>query len=170
MWIFAAAMALMLAPAEWLAMPMPEGFVTVHQQSAQIGSIEERVPKGETVERWTRMITLITLNGDVDPGVYADGFDKGLARGCPGAKSWPRTASRIGAHAAIDGRLDCPRNPDTGKPETLFYRLTGMPGHLHMVQIAFRSLPDAQSVAWAQARIGSATLCAPGSDDPACVR
>lgn len=169
MWIFAAAMALVLQAGEWLAMPMPDGFVS-HAQTAQMGTIDERIPKGETLERWTRMITLISLNGDIDPQVYAREFDKGLVRNCPGAKAWPRTASSMGTHPAIDGRLDCPRNPETGLPETLFYRIVGLPGHIHMVQVAFRSVPDAAGVAWAEARIDGAMLCAPGSADPACKR
>ncbi|MCW3847876.1 hypothetical protein OF829_11550 [Sphingomonas sp. LB-2] len=176
--IFAIAMAL-LAPGataliaqagEWLAMPMPEGFVTAHQQTAQVGSIEERIPQGETVEQWTRMITLITLNTDSPPEAYAAEFDQRLQGGCPGARSAPHTVSRIGTRAAFDGQLDCPRNPATGKPETLFYRVTSAGGRLHMVQVAFRSVPDAQGVAWARERIGSAVLCTPRSTEPACKR
>ena len=168
--IFLVAMALIAQAGEWLAMPMPDGFATGYRQTAQMGSIEERIPKGETVESWTRMITLITLNGDLEPELYAGEFDKRLVGGCPGAKAWPRTKSHMGARPAIDGRLDCPRNPTTGLPETLFYRIAGAPGHIHMVQVAFRSVPDAGGIAWARAQIDGTVLCVPGSNEPACKR
>ena len=170
MLIFALTMALLAQAGEWLAMPMPDGFVTGHKQRAQMGSIEERVPAGETVNNWTRMITLITLNGDLNPEIYAREFDKQMVRGCRGGKAAPRTASRMGEHPAIDGRFDCPLNPATGKPETMFYRLASIPGHVQMVQIAFRSVPDAAGVRWAGERLDTATLCAPDSADPVCKR
>ncbi len=61
MWIFAAAMALMLQAGEWVGLPPVEGFVVGYQQTAGPQSIEERVPRGETVQDWSRMITTLKL-------------------------------------------------------------------------------------------------------------
>jgi len=167
MWIFLAAMAALLAPAERLAMPAVPGFESFTQK-AQSGTIDERVAKGETLDQWTRMITLITLYRNLDPKDYAPSFEAGVLRACPGATARPRTASRIGSHPAIDGRVDCPRNPSTGLPETFLYRVGNDGTQLHMVQVAFRSVPGPADLAWAQARIDSAVLCAPGSHAPGC--
>lgn len=170
MWIFAAAMGLMLQSAPWLAMPMPEGFVTAHQQTAQMGSIEERILKGETVERWTRMVTLLTINLDMPAESYAAQFDQRLMQGCPGARPVKRAAAKIGSETGVDGWLACPRNPATGLPETLRYRVVRADGRLYMAQVAFRSVPDADGVRWADAQINAAMLCVTGSTDALCQR
>ena len=169
MWIFAAAMALIVQADEWLAMPMPDGFVTVHKQSAQRGSIEERVPKGETVDQWTRMITLITLNTGMSSNAYAAAFNERLKQGCPGARS-TELAYRVAGRPALVTRLDCPLNPNTGKPEILFYRVIGANGHLYMEQVAFRYMPGNGEVTWAKERIDSALLCTSRATDPVCKR
>jgi len=168
MLIFLAAMAALLSPGERLAMPMPAGFITAHQQTAGVGSIEERIATGETVEQWTRMITLITLFSEIAIEEYAPGFEAQIRQGCPGATAAPRIAASMGAHPAIDGRLDCPRNPATGLPETFLYRVVNDGTQLHMIQVAFRRVPSAADIAWAQERIDSAVLCSPPSARLAC--
>lgn len=167
MWIFLAAIAALTAPAERLAMPAVPGFESF-TQSAQAGSIDERIPRGETLDAWTRMITLITIHKDIGPQDYAPDFEASVLRACPGAKARPRIASRIGTHPAIDGRVDCPRNPATSLPETFLYRVASDGVQLHMVQVAFRSVPGPADLAWAQARIDSAMLCPPGSRTAGC--
>lgn len=169
MLIFAAAMAL-LAPDAWLAMPMPEGFVTAHQQTAQSGAIEERIARGETVDKWTRMITLMRINADVPVATYLSNFMGTVTRACPGAKAGPQMTVRLGSHSFTEGRLDCPRNPSTGKPETFFYRATNADGAIQMVQVAFRRVPSAIDETWARAQLAGAVLCTTASADPLCQR
>jgi hypothetical protein len=68
----------------------------------------------------------------------------------------------------IAGRLDCPRNPGTGKPETFVYRLYQGNGRLHFLQIAFRHVPTPAEIAWANAQLAAATFCEAGSAVPTC--
>jgi hypothetical protein len=119
MFAFATAMVLALqTPAERLAVPMAEGFVVGHKEIAQSGSIEERVPRGETVQKWSKMITILKINTNVSPASYAANFETVVTRACPGTRA-AREAAPAG-RGAVDGRMDCPRNPSTGQPETFF--------------------------------------------------
>jgi hypothetical protein len=168
MWMLAAAMALIGQTGEWLAMPMPDGFTAAHEQDAPQGRIEERIARGETVERWTRMITIITVKRDMPADNYAAAFEEVVVMACPGARTAKRQATAIGARAAIDGRIDCPLNPKTGLPETFLYRLANAGGQVHMVQVAFRRVPSAADIAWAEQRIAGVVLCAQGSSNALC--
>lgn len=170
MMFFAAAMTLMFQTGDWLAMPMPQDFVTAHQQEAQAGAIEERIAEGETVARWTRMITLIRLNQDYPAANYARAFEESVLRDCKGATATPRVAATIGVHAAIASRIACPLNASTGLPETFLYRVANAGGRLHMVQVAFRRDASDADIAWAEARLDEAMVCTPDSTEALCAR
>jgi len=170
MMFFTVAMALTALAGEWLAMPMPDGFVTAHKQEAQAGAIEERIATGETVQRWTRMITMIRLNQDYPAANYARAFEDSVLRDCKGATATPRIAATIGAHPAIASRIACPLNAATGLPETFLYRVATVGGRLHMVQVAFRRDASPADIAWAEARLDEALLCAPGATEALCSR
>lgn len=166
MLIFAAAMALLAQGDEGLSLPMADGFVTVHHQVAQNGAIEERVPRGETVERWTRMVTLLTLNDSATPEAYLATFTTRIANACPGTKAGPQFKSSLAGRRMIEGRLDCPRNPETARPETFVYRVYQGNGRLYMLQVAFRSVPTDAQIAWARKQLADAVIC--GGAGPAC--
>lgn len=167
---FATAMALaFVAPNDRLVMPMPEGFVVGHRETAQSGSIEERIPRGETVEKWSRMITLLKINTGADAATYAANFEGTVRGACPGLKAM-RIAATLAGHQAMDGRMDCPRNPSTGQPETFFFRALSSGGAIHMVQVAFRHAPSAAEAGWARAQIQGTVFCAAGSREAACAR
>lgn len=165
---FATAMVLAFGVAdERLVMPMPDGFIVAHQQTAQTGTIEERVPQGETVRKWSRMITILKLNSAQSPSSYASSFQATVAGACPGTKA-RYAPTKFAGRDAVDGRMDCPLNPDTGQPETFFYRALTSGTAIHMVQVAFRHVPDAKETGWARAQIQSATFCTAGSRAAAC--
>jgi len=166
MLLFAAAMALLMPGDEQIALPMADGFVTVAHQAAQAGAIEQRVPRGETVQQWTRMVTLLEINSAVPAETYLTDFTTHMAAICPGARSAPRFKSTLAGRRMIEGRLDCPRNTETGQPETFLYRIYQGEGRLHVLQIAFRSVPTDAQIAWARKQLSDATIC--GGAGPAC--
>jgi hypothetical protein len=148
---------------ERIVAPMPAGFVVGYSAAQGAASIEERVPKGETVERWTRMITVQRFGGaPVSARGLLDNIAGSLGKGCPGG-----TTSAI-VEATVDGRryasmrADCPRNPGTGKPETFFSRTVTGADALYSVQYAFRSVPTGAQVAEAEAYLAAVRLC-PGA-------
>jgi hypothetical protein len=154
----------------WLSAPVPDGFTIAWRQSAANGRIEERVPRGESVAAWTRMVTLLRLQAPVPAASFAETFAARMAAGCPGATVVPAGSVRLAGLAAAGGRVDCPRNPESGQAEVLFYRVADAPGALVMAQVAFRHVPDAAEVAWATAQLDAASLCRAGSGDPECGR
>jgi len=150
---------------EKLVWPMADSFATAYQQSTPDGAeIEERVAKGETVEAWSRMLTRITFPGAVDPALFSTRMAERWQQSCTGAVASAPTAGKRG----VDIRIDCPRNPNTGKPETMFQRVVPASGKLYILQVAFRSVPTAEQVAWAKAELDRATLCNAASYDEAC--
>jgi hypothetical protein len=168
MFAFATAMVLALPAAEErLAVAMTKGFVIGHKQTAQSGSIEERVPRGETVQKWSRMITILKINTSASTASYAANFETVVTRACPGTTVARGTGPA--GQGGVDGRMDCPRNPSTGRPETFFFRVFGGNGNaIHMIQVAFRHMPNAKEADWARAQIAGAVLCTARSSQPAC--
>lgn len=142
---------------EALMRPEPPGFVVGYNLARDGNSIVEQVPAGETVEKWTRMVTTQRFAG-VARRTDGNGFlqlmiDR-LQQACPGANiAYRRTSGK-----AAQMRIDCPFNPATGLPETFFAK--AMPGasDMHIAQVAFRRVPSAQDIAWAQQYLASVSL------------
>lgn len=142
---------------ERLIAPMPTGFYSAFNAEQGPVRIEERVPKGESVQRWTRMITVQRFAGGarVGPQRLLDGLAAGFAQSCAGSVAEPVTTDAVSASI----RIDCPLNPQTGKPETMFARAFGGDADLHVVQYAFRAKPAAVQVTEARAYLASVSLC-----------
>lgn len=157
--------ALAAAPAgERLMAATPTGFVSAF--SAQQGqmTIEERIPRGETVEHWSRMITVQRFAGIAQLGSrhLLERIADGLKQACPDGAATPIGDSVIDGRTVSTMRADCPLNPQTGKPETFFAKVFTGATDLYSVQFAFRSTPGAADIAAAQAYLSSVALC-PGA-------
>jgi hypothetical protein len=142
---------------EVLMRPSLPGFVVGYDIARDGNSIVEQVPAGESVDKWTRMITTQRFAGSArrtDGNGFLQVMLDGLQRGCPGAKVAYRHAS--GKTAQM--RVDCPMNPATGLPETFFAK--AMPGatDMHIAQVAFRRVPTAADVVWADRYLASVVL------------
>jgi hypothetical protein len=149
---------------ERLVWPEPQGFVVAHQEKTASAAIKEQVPEGETIHNWTIMITQIHREA-IGPLQFALRMAASWKQICPGAKATRPLAGRLG----VDTRLDCPRNPRTNKPETMFQRTISGQGRLHILQVAFRALPTKREVAGAKAELEQARLCRAASREPACL-
>lgn len=170
MLIFAAAMGLLAPDDAWLVWPRAEGFVTGNQQSAANGSIEEQVPAGETVDDWSRMITDMRINGDQRAKQFTDTLKAGWKNACPGGRTVSDIFITPDFGGYVDARMDCPLNPQTGKPETMFMRVFNGEHGLYVLQVAFRHVPSAAETEWAQAQLNAAVLCTAKSPRPVCKR
>jgi hypothetical protein len=150
---------------EDVSAPTPRGFVSAYNAEQGGMRIEERVPKGETVDRWTRMITVQRMRGGAQvggPALLAK-LSSLFSQSCLGSIASP--VATAGDSASI--RIDCPLNQETGKPETMFARaFTGM-SDLLLVQYAFRSVPTPAQANEAQSYLATVVRC--GGTAPACV-
>jgi len=140
---------LVIAPAAMAALenenlltPLPRGFkIGSHSQQGRM-VMAEYVPTAETVDNWSRLITVQTFHGlsAVDP----DGVPANMARGWEGACS-SGTAIKVTAAVENGYRVSiwqflCPINPATHRPENMW--LKSISGHdsLYIVQYAYRRI------------------------------
>jgi hypothetical protein len=160
-------------PSEWSAPLVVPGFAVGFEQGNDQQSIVEQVPTGETVEKWTRMLTSQRFVGRAfDPGptqmlVNIQGL---LRRACPGGKTSAITELTVSAHPAARMRSDCPLNPETGKPETFFIIAFSGEHDLYSEQVAFTRVPSAADVAFANEVLDTVAVCKTGSAAKACAR
>jgi hypothetical protein len=131
-------------------------------------TIEEYIPEGESVERWTRMVTVQHFGPRVTQGQNPIDFMERmrglLANSCPGAEfDYLRLFSlrlfSVEGVPAASMRSDCPLNSVTRQPETTFFLALGRDTNLDIVQVAFRHLPEAGEVAWAENYLETVHLC-----------
>lgn len=158
------------APAkERLVFPPEPGFILGFDKANAAQSIQEWVPKGETVERWSRMLTFQRFMGTIQRGQTPAGLLEWISGQikviCPGAQvsavtpaeGFGRTGARLKSH--------CPLNSATGKPETTFYRAFAGPTDMHVAQVAFRSVPNAAGEAWARTYLDKVLVCGTAQAD-----
>jgi len=116
------------------AAPQGENLVVDIPQEFQLGDqgqqgpgadIAEYIPKGETVDDWSRMITVQVFHNlkAFDPNRFGEALKSGRENG----------------YAFSLWLYTCPLNPKTGKPETLFDEVISGADSLYSVQYALRS-------------------------------
>lgn len=139
-----------------VALPQAPGFHIGHQQQSGRAVLVELVPVSQTVQRYSKMITLQTTPGagSIPSGSYVAVFAKRYIASCPGSTA---TTVPMGKGAA-GVRIDCSRHPKTGRPETVFARALPVGPDMAMVQYmtAYMTMPtEAQ---FARNYLGSVTL------------
>lgn len=132
--------------------------------------IREYVPRGETVDRWTRMVTILPLGWKpgMGPRRYAMVWAQSMQRACPGATVGEMRDTPLAGHESVTVRIDCPRNPQTGLAEMVVGRYVTGGEELHNIQAAIRGPATPQGIAWAEKLVGGATLCATGDAKGPC--
>ena len=133
---------------ENLLMPLPTGFkLGDHGRQGQL-EISEYVPRAETVDDWSQMVTEQIFHGRSgdDPDGLPQFMTKSWATACPGG-----TAQRVArvienGYPAAVWNFRCPTNPQTGKPETMWMKTIGGGDALYEVQVAWRR-PIANAIA-----------------------
>ena len=111
-------------PTRQVQLPPLPGFVPGHAQRAGDQQIVEFVPRGQTVQRYTKMVTMTSFR--TRPGVSTDQLQRAFVQRygatCPGARV---QAMNLGG-GNTGARIDCARHPRTGKPETNFVRVVNV--------------------------------------------
>ena len=160
-----------LPAGERLVLAPLAGFALGYRVERDGNLIEERVPTGETVERWTRMVTIQRFAGAAaraDAATYLGMIRASLPRDCPGGTTSAIRALTVSGRRAAQLRADCPRNPQTGLPETFEILAIEGASDMHVAQVAFRRVPSAADLAWSERQLASVALCTAASREPAC--
>ena len=139
-----------------VALPQVPGFQVGNQQQSGRAVLVELVPVGETVQRFTKMITLQTTPGagQTSSATYVAMFAKRYLASCPGSTATPVPMGK----AAAGIRIDCSRHPKTGKPETVFARAFPAGPDMAMVQYMTAYLTMPTEAQFARTYLGSVTL------------
>jgi hypothetical protein len=146
---------------EMLSTNVPDEFMTGYHARNAAQEMTELVVAPETVENWSRLITLQLFFGVAQRGTV-DGFyglwRDSMRRACAGLND-TMVRGTVDGHPAIKGVLSCPINPQTGKPENLAAVLVQGEVNMMMVQVAFRRPVAAADTALIERVSGSLKVC-----------
>ena len=146
---------------ENLLTPLPDGFrIGFHEANAR-QSIAEYVPKDETVDDWSRMVTVQIFYGvkNFDPDAFAGNLGKKWASACPGGGARKITAGVENGYPFSLWMVDCPLNPQTRKPETMWLKAMSGADALYSVQYAYRRAPDKELIGPAMDYLKRISVC-----------
>lgn len=156
---------------EDLVSPALPGFVVGYTAGNAKQSIREEVPRGETVQAWTRMVTTQRFSGLArikPPLPYVRDAMAGLPAACPGARLSPIAATQVSGHPAARIQVDCPRSAG-GRPETfILLAVAGPSGDMHVKQVAWRGGTTPQGMAWGRTFLAGVALCTATDRTPRC--
>jgi hypothetical protein len=160
------------APAdeERMAAPALPGFVVAHNAGNARQTITEQVPQGQTIERWTKMVTtqrFAGLAGRTTPAAYARTILDSLPRACPGAKASSVAGAPVSGRPAARFQVDCPRSTG-GQPETFILLAVAGTSTMYVKQVAFRGQVGPAELAWSRSFLNGVAICSPRDRQPVC--
>ena len=128
-----------------VSLAMPSGFVPAFENVKDGFYIREAVPKGETVQAWTQMITVtgtkgLAANPKLTPEAYAVSLANGFKTACPeNFTAMPLGPMRIGDQDAFAAVAGCGRIESSATKH----------GETALI-VAVKGSADAYSIQWAQ--------------------
>jgi hypothetical protein len=159
---------------ERLVAPRLPDFVIGFYRANADQSIREEVPRGQTVEAWTKMVTTQRFSARVwprTPVIYAREKLAEVSAACPGLRASAITSLPVSGRNAARFRVDCPGYPGSqGKPETFFWIAVAGVSSMHVKQVAFRGGLAPRDLAWAQSFLSGVAFCGANDKAPACTR
>ena len=172
--LFAAVIGLAISPAfafdgENLLVSLPDGYKVDFQKKQGSTQITEMVPKAESVNAWTEMVTVQVFHGlKARPEEFRDRITGLWAKSCPGAESAPIVSAVENGYPVTMWLSSCPLNKDTGKPEFTFMKAIAGKDSFYVVQKAFKATPSKEQTAtWTQ-YLKKVAVCDTRLPDRAC--
>ena len=155
---------------ENLMTPLPKGFTVGSRgrDGPMIGA--EYVPAGETVQDWSRMVTVQIFQNlkSFDPDAFAGRLQKGWSKGCPLSDVHKLKGGREHGYGFSLWAYLCPFNPRTGKPETAYMKFISGKDALYVVQYAYRAPLTSENIPRAMTYLGGVWVCDTRLADHAC--
>ena len=127
--------------AENLLVGIPEGFELGFQDAQDGQEIHEFIPSGESVGDWSAMVTIQIFHGlaDVPGDLFATNMSEGWSAACEGATVTKLTDGDVNGFPFVLWTFLCPLNPQSGKPETMYFKGISGSDAFYSVQYAFRA-------------------------------
>jgi hypothetical protein len=146
---------------ENLLVGVPDGYVLGDKAQGDTGLVgAEFIPKDETVDDWTSMITVQIFRGvKLGPDGFADQLKTGWEGACANSKVERLGEGRVNGYRYSAWYYVCPLNPKTNKPETMWLKAIRGNDALYSVQYAFRAAPDDKRKATADKYLAAASAC-----------
>jgi hypothetical protein len=138
----------------------PEGFKLGMHSARGRSLMEEWVPPMETVEGWTKIITVnVHVGLQMDSATYLQRIGGGFKTACPGTTDNGIGNGHANGYPVSMVLLRCPANPGTGKPETTLFRAIRGAEALFAVQYAWRTVPSPDEISEAAHLLSKALIC-----------
>lgn len=153
---------------ETLVSPDLPGFVVGFAKVNANQSIREEIPQGETIQRWSKMVTtqwFRNLADRITPAEYANSMLAQLPRSCPGATA--SAVQTLSGQEAVRFKVVCPSTA-TGLAESFFLLAIAGEDDMHVKQVAFRGEASSDDFLWARKFLTGVYLCRREGDDPKC--
>ncbi|WP_158814823.1 hypothetical protein [Methylocapsa sp. S129] len=146
---------------ENLLATIPDGFKVGFQTRSDREIMAEYVPAQESVDDWSRMITVQIFHAlkMIDPDAFAGGVAKGWMSACAGGDARKVTAGKENGYAFSVWMYNCPLNPRTGKPENMWLKATSGVDALYSVQYAYRKAMSADLIGPAMDYLQHVSVC-----------
>ncbi len=133
---------------ENLLVNIPDGYKVDFQTKRGKLIMTEMVPREESVQNWTEMVTTQVFLGltSATPAQFRTLMAKQWVTACPGGSFTPiRQGLENGYPFSLWLQL-CPRNPSTGKPENTWLKAIKGNDSFYVVQKAFRFDPTREQI------------------------
>lgn len=155
---------------ENLLTTMPSGFKTGYSASNGKEDMMEYVPSTETVEDWTKMVTVQVFHDakDVDPDAFAANIADGWKSSCTGGDAEKITTGVENGYPIAVWAYDCALNPETNKPESMWLKVTSGGDALYSVQYAYRAKATGDLATLALDYLHSVMVCDTRRSDRPC--
>jgi hypothetical protein len=155
--------------AENLLFSPPKDFEVGYQSIYGNQSMTEMVPRGETVDNWTPMLTVQIFRGaTVDSATFLQGLGKRYMNDCPGTRAKGIFTGKTNGYDVSMLVLKCPKNPATDKPETTAFRVIKGNDALYSVQRAWRADPSDEEIDGVMHFLAKVTVCDTRTADHPC--
>jgi len=105
--------AIMPVFSQLVAFSYPKGFVAAFEEAKNGSYLQESVPKGESVQNWTQMITVTGARGlatqaEMTPVRFANGLAAGYRYACPGSYAAKGLGNiKVGSHEGFAAVISC---------------------------------------------------------------
>ncbi|MDH7785481.1 hypothetical protein QBD01_001499 [Ochrobactrum sp. 19YEA23] len=130
---------------------IPPNYKIAFRNRNRIGMVIEMIPEDETLDAWTEMLTVHIMHNVNEHTL--DSFYKGMKQ------AWKEMCAGGGASRIVERGVEnqqptliwsqaCPLNPQTGRPENTWFKLSIRSGVIVVVQKAFRFEPSADDIAF----------------------
>lgn len=155
---------------ENLLVGAPAGYTIGFQGKNDDGLITEWVPKGETVENWTEMLTVqVFYQLKTTPDAFMHALERRWRAACPEAdEAQPIASGDENGYPTQVWLLSCPQNPSTGRPEITWFKAVQGDDSFYVVQEAFKFMPSEQQITRWVGYLKAVHVCDSRRADRAC--